>query len=132
MPPFGDVSVESLVEAVEKHVARIHDAELASALIAQVTQMHAEGRHALVESVFAAFRDRGESSEDAAEGARVTLGTIERAEPEAIVALITYASENTGLLKEALVFFAERHRLAIDVLPPSLLDGIAARLTHAT
>lgn len=92
--------------------------------------MPVHARTALVESIFDAFRDRGESSEDAAEGAATPLEQIERGDAHALGALLAYARDNTGLLKDALGLFAERHAAYVDALPPELVDGIAGRLTQ--
>ena len=71
------------------------------------------------EALFGTFRDRGESSEDAAEGAGTTLESIERDEPEAVRALLTYARSNTGLVKEATSIFVEAR--------PDLVCNLARR-----
>jgi hypothetical protein len=131
MSHFGNVPAQSLVDAVEKHVAKMDEAQLASLLSARVAEMPVESRTALVESIFDAFRDRGESSEDAAEGASTTLDRIENGDAVAIDALIGYGRENTGLLKEALCLFAEHHAAHLGALPPTLVDGIAGRLAQS-
>lgn len=128
MPPFGNVPTQTLVDAVEKHVARMDDAALADILTHGVATMPQSGRAALVASIFDGFRDRGESSEDAAEGADASLESLEGAEPGAVTALIAYARTHPSLLKEALTHYAEDHAGDFESLPPSLVDGIAGAL----
>lgn len=130
MSQFGNVPAQSLVDAVEKYVARMDEGELASLLSARLTEMPTDSRAAFVESIFDAFRDRGESSEDAAEGASTSLERIEEGDARAIDALIGYAKANAGLLKETLSLFAEHHAGQLDALPPELVDGIAGRLAQ--
>jgi hypothetical protein len=128
MPPFGNVPAQTLVDAVEKHVASMDDGELADVLARGVPAMPNDARAALVASIFDAFRDRGESSEDAAEGANAPLERIESADPAALDALIGYAKTNPGLLEEALILYAEEHAAELERLPAQLVDGIAAEL----
>ena len=74
---FGNVPADMLVGTVEKLLAKIDEADLAALYERGISTMPSEAYPAFVESVFTAFRERGESSEDAAEGAgttaRVTL-----------------------------------------------------------
>lgn len=128
MPPFGNVPAQTLVDAVEKHVARMDDAALADVLSRGAPAMPQDARRALVASIFDAFRDRGESSEDAAEGANASLDRLENADPQAVAALIEYARANPGLLKEALAHYAEEHAMQLEGLPAPLVDGIAGTL----
>jgi hypothetical protein len=128
MSDFESVPPAVLVDAVEKLVAKMNDAELASSLRSGVATMQPAGVHALVASIFDAFRERGESSEDAAEGANTDLADLSIAEPLAVAALIEYASVNAGLLKDALVFLAERHAEQLGALPESLRRAITERL----
>jgi NAD(P)H-dependent FMN reductase len=128
MPPFGNVPVQTLVDAVEKHVARMEDAALADVLRNGVLTMSHDARSALVASIFDAFRDRGESSEDAAEGANASLERLEAADAQAVAALVEYAHTNPGLLKEALTHYAEEHASQLGALPAPLVDGIAGTL----
>ena len=128
MSHFGNVPAESIVDAVEKHVAKMDDGELASLLVDAVATMPAAARSALVSSIFDAFRDRGESSEDAAEGANASLADLESGDVGAVAALLNYARENTGVLKEAMTLLAEEHTAQIDALPRSFVDAIAQRL----
>ena len=109
--------------SLEKHVAKMEDARIAVLLRDGIDDMPAHARTALAASIFDAFRDRGESSDDAAEGANVALEQIELGEGQAVAALVTYASENTGLLKEALALFEDEHAAHIDALPAALRNG---------
>jgi hypothetical protein len=104
------------------------DAALAGVLRDGLASMPGDARSALVASIFAAFRDRGESSEDAAEGAGTALDPLERGDAQAVAALLDYARDNAGLLKEALAFYAEDHAAHINVLPSPLVDGIVRAL----
>jgi hypothetical protein len=131
MPDFENVPPAVLVDAVEKLVAKMHDADLASSLRSGIMVMPLSGVRALVASTFDAFRNRGESSEDAAEGASTQLSDVNDAQPHAVDALIAYASENPGLLKEAVVIFAERHTAELPHLPDTIVRGIGERLQAA-
>ena len=128
MSHFGNVPAESIVDAVEKHVAKMDEGELVSLLSDAVSTMPAPARGALVSSIFDAFRDRGESSEDAAEGANASLEDIQSGDGRALAALLNYARENAGLLKEALTLFAEEHTAQLVTLPRPFVDAIAERL----
>jgi len=57
-------------------------------------------RAALVESIFAAFRERGEASDDVAEGAETSLELLRSGDPGALDALLAYAAQSPGLLRE--------------------------------
>src|ERR1700722_13485478 len=100
MSHFGNVPVEALADALEKHVAKMDEAELASLLLGALDAMPNDAVHALVASIFDAFRDRGESSEDAAEGANAPLPALLEGDRAAAASLIAYARENTAVLKE--------------------------------
>jgi kynureninase len=128
MSQFGNVPVEALADAVEKHVAKMDEADLAALLGAALGAMPDAAVLALVQSIFDAFRDRGESSEDAAEGADAPLNALEGGDRAAAAHLIAYARENTGVLKEAMAVFASGHHDQLHALPKPLIDGIAARL----
>jgi hypothetical protein len=128
MSPFGNIPAQTLVDAVEKHVARMDDAVLAGVLRDGLATMPVDARGALVASIFDAFRDRGESSEDAAEGAGTPLDLLERGDPQALAALVDYANGNTGLLKEAMALYAEEHAALLRDLPSALVDGISRAL----
>ncbi|HTU71245.1 MAG TPA: hypothetical protein VMF11_13120 [Candidatus Baltobacteraceae bacterium] len=128
MPPSGNVPAQTLVDAVEKRVARMDDAALADVLHGGLPSMPHGAVAALVASIFDAFRDRGESSEDAAEGANASLDRLVGAEPPAVAALVDYARGNAGLLKEALTHYAEEHAAQLSGLPAPLVAGIADSL----
>ena len=128
MSQFGNVPAESIVDAVEKHVAKMDEGELASLLAGAVSTMPEAARTALVASIFDAFRERGESSEDAAEGANASLRDLESGDGLALAALVAYARENTGVLKEAMTFYAEEHAEQLDALPRPFVDAVAQRL----
>jgi predicted DNA-binding protein len=128
MPPFGNVPAQTLVDAVEKHIARMDDATLAEVLASGVPDMPPNARSALVASIFDAFRDRGESSEDAAEGAGASLDRLEGGDPHAIAALLAYARTHASLLKEAMTHYAEEHAGELSSLPAELVDGISGAL----
>ncbi len=64
-------------------------------------------RAALVESIFAAFRERGEASDDAAEGAETSLELLRAGDLAAVDALLAYAAQSPGLLHEV----EKRHHL---------------------
>lgn len=85
-------------------------------------------RAQLVEAIFDAFRHRGESSEDAAEGAGAALEDLTRGDESAVRALIDYAKKNAGLLKEAAILLIERHPGIVPELAPQLSGGIIERL----
>lgn len=128
MSLFGNVPVDALVDAVEKHVGTLDDDQLAALLGGGLANMSDGARGALVQSILDAFRERGESSEDAAEAAETPLAAIEAHEPGAINALLNYARANAGLLEDALTRLAEDHREQLAALPPALVDGIAGSL----
>jgi hypothetical protein len=128
MSLFGNVPADALVDAVEKHVDTLDDDHLAALLRSGLASMPPETTGALVQSIFDAFRDRGESSEDAAEGAETSLASIEAHDPAAVGALIAYARANPGLLEHALMRFAEEHSQHMTGLPTDLVNGIAGAL----
>ncbi|HEY1655465.1 MAG TPA: hypothetical protein VGF86_10150 [Candidatus Tumulicola sp.] len=121
-----------LVGTVEKLVAKMDEGELAAAYERDWAAMPADAFAAFVEAMFGAFRERGESSEDAAEGARTTLERIAMRESAAVDALLKYARSNPGLLKEATTLFVERRPDLVATLPPALYDAIAERLSPVT
>jgi hypothetical protein len=127
---FGNVSADVLAGAIEKLVAKMDEAELASAILSELPAMPADALAAFVEATFDAFRDRGESSEDAVEGAGTTLESIERREPEALSKLVEYARTNSGVLKEAVILFVEEHPGFAVALPASLRTALAQRLAR--
>lgn len=117
-----------LVDAVEKLLAKMDESVLAAFYERELPAMPSDATRTFVEALFAAFRDRGESSEDAAEGAGTTLESIDRAEPAATRALLAYARGNPDLLKEATAIFVEQHPDLIATLPSGLREALAQRL----
>jgi hypothetical protein len=111
-----------------KHVAKMDEAQLASLITSAIDPMAGDARGALIGSIFDAFRDRGESSEDAAEGAGTHLPLLEASDAQALKQLVEYSREHTGLLKEALEIFAREHAAQLEALPQPLLAGVAERL----
>lgn len=128
MSPFGNVPAEVLVGTVEKLVAKMDEADLAVIFERDLATMPAEAFGAFVEAMFDAFRERGESSEDAAEEAGTTLESIEQREPLAVNALLGYARTNPGLLKETTALFVEQRPDLVAALPAMLRTAIAERL----
>jgi hypothetical protein len=125
LPPGSTVHA---MTQLGKHVAKMDEAELASLITSAVDPMAGDVRGALIGSIFDAFRDRGESSEDAAEGAGTHVPLLEANDPQALKALIEYSREHTGLLKEALEIFASEHAAQLGALPQPLLAGVAVPL----
>lgn len=128
MSVFGNFHAGEIAQAAEKFIAKMDENDLALAIIQSERTMTPAGRGALVESVFDAFRERGESSQDAAEAAAASLEAIEAGDAHAVLLLLRYAEQNAGLLKEAAISFVERHPDLIDQLDPALVDGIARKL----
>jgi len=127
--PFGNVPAEMLVGAVEKLLAKMNETDLAAFYERELSAMPPEAARTFVESLFAAFRDRGESSEDAAEGAGTTLDGIANADRGAISALLAYARTSPDLLKEATTIFVQQRPDLITALPASIRDALAERLS---
>ena len=128
MSVFGGYAPAQVVDAAERFISKMDERDLAPAIERSERAMTQEHRALLVESIFDAFRARGESSEDAAEGAGADLGAIGRGESAAVSALIAYARSNAGLLKEALIELIERRPELAAHLSPDLANGIAERL----
>ena len=125
---FGNVPAEMLVDAAEKILAKMDEAEIAASYEREISVMPADAFSALIESIFAAFRERGESSEDAAEEAGTTLEHIERRQNGAARALLHYARSSPYLLKEATVLFIEQRPELISALPAAVRDPLAAHI----
>jgi hypothetical protein len=125
---FGNVPADVLVGTVEKLVAKMDETDLASAFRSDLPAMPANASGAFVEAMFDAFRDRGESSEDAVEGAGTTLERVLQREPAAVAHLIDYAGTNQGVLKEAVTLYAERHPDLVGELPALIRTALAQRL----
>ena len=132
MSHFGNVPADVLVGTVEKLVSKMDEADLAAAFSHDLSTMPPEAAAAFVEAMFDAFRDRGESSEDAAEGAGTTIAGIQAREGAALTAFIDYARANSGLLREATTIFVEHHPGLAGALPGVLRSAIAERLTQVT
>jgi hypothetical protein len=125
---FGNVPADMLAGAVEKLLAQMHESDLAALYEREVAAMTPDAYQAFVESVFTAFRERGESSEDAAEGAGMTLESIERRENGAAHALLTYARNSPDLLREATVLFVTQRPELVSALPALIRHALAERL----
>jgi hypothetical protein len=129
---FGNVPPDVLAGAVEKLLTKMDETDLAAFYERELSTMPSDVVHAFVEALFMAFRDRGEASEDAAEGAGTTLDGIARRESDAVSALVVYARASPDLLKEATTNFVEQRPDLIALLPGALRDGLAERLTKST
>lgn len=128
---MGNVPANVLVGTVEKLVAKMDDGELAGVYERGLSAMPSDAFGVFVEAMFDAFRERGESSEDAAEAAGTTVAGIEHRDGPAIEAFVGYARGNAGLLKEATTNFVEQRPDLIAALPETLRAAIAQRLTSA-
>jgi hypothetical protein len=126
---FGNVPADALGGALEKLLAKMDESDLAVFYGRELAAMPSDAFHAFVEAVFAAFRERGESSEDAAEGAGTTLESIAQRKRGAAEALIAYARGNPDLLKESIALFVQRRPDFVTVLPATLREALAERLT---
>lgn len=127
---FGNVPAGALGGALEKLLAKMDESDLAASYERELAAMPPDAFHAFVEAVFAAFRERGESSEDAAEGAGTTLESIARREHGAPEALVAYARANPDLLKESTALFVRRRPDFVAVLPAALRDALAQQLRN--
>lgn len=125
---FGNVPADMLAGAVEKLLAKMDETDLAAFYERELATMPSEVFHAFIEAMLITFRERGESSEDAAEGAGTTLDSITRREPGAPQALLAYARSNPDLIKESTTLFVERRPDLVTILPSVLRDAIAERL----
>jgi len=130
MSVFGGYATGRVVDAAEKFIGKMDEGDLASAIDEGEPRMTPQGRALLVEAIFDAFRARGESSEDAVEGAGTTLEALSAGETHAMRALLSYARANTGLLKEAAIALIEREPSAFSELSPRIASGIAQRLAQ--
>ena len=132
MSHFGNVPADVLVGTVEKLVAKMDETDLATVYERDLSDMPADAFGVFVEALFDAFRGRGESSEDAAEGAGTTLEGIAQRDGRAVSALLEYARSTPGLLKEATTLFVEQRPDLVAALPATLLGAIAERLSPVT
>ena len=129
---MGNVPANLLVGTVEKLVAKMDDGELAGVYERGLSAMPSDAFGVFVEAMFDAFRERGESSEDAVEGAGTTLESVARRDGGAVDALLAYARTNPGLLKETTTLFVEHRPDLVATLPAALYGAIAERLTPVT
>ncbi|MDQ2871832.1 MAG: hypothetical protein M3R35_01740 [Candidatus Eremiobacteraeota bacterium] len=128
MTAFANFSDAQVAGAAEKFIAKMNENDLAVEIGRTERDMDSSSRSALIEAVFDAFRERGESSEDAAEGAGTAVTAIESGDAAAVEALLKYAQQNSGLLREAAITFIESHPKLAAQLSPVLVDGIAKKL----
>lgn len=128
MSVFGNYASGEVIDAAEKFISKMDEHELASAIEQSERTMTAYGRTLLVEAIFDAFRQRGESSEDAAEEAGATLDAISSSDRDAVGKLLAYARANPGLLKEAAIGLVEREPAVLAQLSPEITSGIERRL----
>jgi hypothetical protein len=128
---FGNVPADMLAGAVEKLLAKMDESDLAAFYERELGAIPPDAFHAFVEAVFTAFRERGESSEDAAEGAGTTVDGIAQRESAAIGALLRYALASPDLLKEATTLFVEQRPDLVATLPPVVQNALAERLTKS-
>lgn len=132
MSHFGNVPADVLVDTVEKLVAKMDEGDLANVYERELRAMPPDAFGAFVEAMFDAFRERGESSEDAAEGAGTTLEGIGQRDDRAVRALVEYARTNPGLLKQTTALFVEHRPDLVATLPAPLCSAIAERLSPVT
>ncbi|MBV8196753.1 MAG: hypothetical protein JO263_01340 [Candidatus Eremiobacteraeota bacterium] len=129
---FGNVPAGILAGAVEKLLAKTDEDDLATFYESELSKMPSDVFAVFLEAIFAAFRERGESSEDAAEGAGTTLERIAAREHGAPQALIAYARSNPDLIRESTTLAVQRRPDLIGVLPSTLRTALAERLTLPT
>lgn len=127
MSMFG-TNPGNIAEVAEKFIARMDERNLADEIALHQPAMPAQGRCALVESIFDAFRHRGESSEDVAEAAHAPLEALQRGEVSAVALLLAYVQQNTGILKEAASSLIENDPSMLASLPGTIVQGISAKL----
>jgi hypothetical protein len=128
MCAFGNATSAQVAAAAERFIAKMNEKDLLAAVRTSEETMSSNGRCSLAESILHSFRQRGESSDDVAEGAGTTVEAMAESEALALRALLDYAAGNPGLLKEALTdLIMARPELAAE-LAPALRDGIAERL----
>jgi hypothetical protein len=129
---FGNVPADVLVGTVEKLVAKMDETDLATVYERELSGMPADAFGVFIEAMFDAFRERGESSEDAVEGAGTTLERVAQRDARAVSAMLEYARANPGLLKEATTLFVEQRPDLVATLPSVLYGAIAERLSPVT
>ncbi|MDQ6930274.1 MAG: hypothetical protein M3126_06385 [Candidatus Eremiobacteraeota bacterium] len=118
----------NVAEVAEKFIARMDERNLADEIGLHQAAMPAQGRCALVESIFDAFRHRGESSEDVAEAVGAPLDAMQRGDVPAVALLLAYVQQNTGILKEAATALIENDPSMLSHLPGTIVQGISAKL----
>ncbi len=128
MSVFGNYALAAVADAARKFIAKMDERDLAAAVEQSERTLSPAGRTLLVEAIFDAFRQRGESSEDAVEAAGTVLDAAAQGDPAAVRALVSYAKTNSGLLKEAAGALVERRPEIVGELAPPLPEAIAARL----
>lgn len=106
----------------------MHEEELLAVVRQSEEAMSANARGSLMEAILNAFRERGESADDVAEGAGTTVEEMAACDKSAVRALLDYAAANAGLLKEALTEFITLRPELLTELSPALRDGITERL----
>jgi hypothetical protein len=127
---FGNVPADMLAGAIEKLLAKMDEADLVAFYQRELATMPPDVFNAFVEALFTAFRERGESSEDAAEGAGTTLESIARRDNGAAGALLAYAGSNPDVVKEATMLFVRERPEHIATLPAAIRQALAERLAH--
>ncbi len=130
MSAFGDYPCEQVADAAEKFISKMDERDLAAAIEQSEQSMSPRGRTLLIDAIFHAFRQRGESSEDAAEAAGTSLESLNGSDGSATQLLLTYAKSNAGLLKEAATVLVAREPEVLQELPPSITAGIARKLNE--
>jgi len=129
---FGNVPADMLAGAVEKLLAKMDETELAVFYERELSTMPSDVFQAFVEAMFTAFHERGESSEDAAEGAGTTLDDIMRREAGAPQALLAYARNSPDLIRESTALFVQQRPDFVTALPAALREALAQRLTRSS
>jgi hypothetical protein len=128
---FGSVPADVLVETVERLVSKMDEGDLARDFRRDLEHAKPGVGAAFVEALLDAFRQRGESSEDAAEGAGTSIEAIERCDGTAVDALLAYALANPGALRAAAALFVRRRPDLAAALPEPLRGAVARRLARA-
>ena len=128
MSVFGNYAPAEVIDAAEKCISKMDEADVARAVGQSEQTMSPSGRMLLIEAIFDAFRARGESSDDVAEGAGTSVDAIRAGNSAAVSALMEYARQNQGFFKEAAIVLIERNPGIVSELSPELAGGIAARL----
>jgi hypothetical protein len=116
-------SEEALLHAIDKRAARLTDTEMQAAYAQALDGAERSFVEALSEAIFDVFRERGESSDDVAEGAGVSVPAAMHGERAAVRALLAYACTSAGLLREATVLMIERRPALAAALPAVLREG---------